>query len=122
MAFDGAEQAVQDVPHVAVLEFDTQLPPQSWKPALHAIPQLVPLQVAVPFPGTGQAVQDVPHVAVLEFDTHVPPQLWNPALHAIPQLVPLQVAVPFGGTGHAAHDVVPQFATLLFDTQTAPQR
>jgi hypothetical protein len=51
--------------------------------ALHEMPQLVPLQVAVPFDGgTGQGEQELPQLLTLELETQVPLQLWKP----IPQL------------------------------------
>ncbi len=73
--------------------------------ALHAMPQLVPLQVAIPLAGTAQAVpQDWPQLCTLLLDTHRPPQLWKPLLQAMPQLVPSQVALPLAGTGQAVQD------------------
>jgi hypothetical protein len=69
------------------------------------MPQLVPLQVAMPLAGTAQAaLQDWPQVCTLLLDTHRPPQLWKPLLQAMPQLVPSQVALPLAGTGQAVQD------------------
>ncbi len=38
-----------------------------------------------------------------------------------PHIPETQVAEPLAGTGHGAHEV-PQLSTLVFETQTAPQR
>jgi hypothetical protein len=44
-------------------------------------------------------------------------------LQVIPQLVPLQLAAPLAaGAGQGAQDVVPQLATLLFETHPPAQR
>ena len=39
----------------------------------------------------------------------------------MPQVVPLHVALPFATVAQGVHDA-PQFATAVFDTQSAPQR
>jgi len=71
----GAEQAVHDVPQLAVLVFDTQAPLQLWKPELHVNPHDVPLHVAVALVTEGQALQDVvPQLAVLVFAEQALPQ------------------------------------------------
>ncbi len=100
------------------------------KPGLHAIPQVVPLHVAVPLAGTAHGVHELPQVATLLFDTHAPlhkcwpdaqtgthalPIGMKPGLQVKPQAVPLHVATPFAGTGHGVHEP-PQVATSLFDT------
>ena len=72
----GPGHAVQDVPHVAVLVFETHCPEQRWKPLLHAMPQLAPLQVAVPFATVGHAVHEVPQVAGLALEAHAFPHAW----------------------------------------------
>jgi hypothetical protein len=46
------------------------------------MPQVVPLQVAVPFTGAGHGVHDVPHDNTLLSDTHWLPHWWEPVAHA----------------------------------------
>ena len=82
-------------------------------------PQLVPLQVALPFVGTAQAVQDAPHVRIEVLSAQVLPQAWKPVLHATPQLVPSQVAVPFVGVAQGVQEL-PHVAALLLATQAPP--
>jgi hypothetical protein len=43
---------------------------------LQTIPQLVPLQVALPFAGAGQGVQELPQLLMLMLGTHCPEQRW----------------------------------------------
>lgn len=90
-------------------------------PAAQVKPQLVPLQVAVPFAGCGQGVQDEPHVAGSEFAAQAPPQRWNPFAQETPQRVPSQVAMPFAGTGQGVQ-ALPQEFVLVSLTQALPQR
>jgi hypothetical protein len=141
----GTAHAVHELPQVATLLFDTHAPlhkcwpdaqigthalPIGMKPGLQAIPQVVPLHVAVPLAGTAHAVHEPPQVATSLFDTHAPlhtccpaghvrtqvdPIGAKPALQVMPQVVPLHVATPFAGTGHGVHEL-PQVATALFDT------
>jgi hypothetical protein len=100
-----------------------QAPWHRLKPAVQVMPQLVPLQVAVPFGSVGQAAQEVvPQLFTLVSGAHAPEQRWKPAAQVMPQLVPLQVAVPFGSVGQAAHEVVPQLFTLVFETHAPEQR
>ncbi len=75
VALAGGMHGAQPEPQLFVDVSDRQLPPQSWKPVLHAIPQKTPPHVGDPFGTLGQAVQLVPHVAVDVFDTQAPPQL-----------------------------------------------
>ena len=65
----GTGQTVQLAPQAVALGA-THVPPHARKPALHVIPQLVPLHVAAPFGGTGHATHEVPQLAVLVFETH----------------------------------------------------
>lgn len=112
-----------------------QVPLHALKPALHAKPHDVPLQVATALAGSGHGVHDVPHALTLPLDTHLPPQLCipaeqeppqaeveaiqvplhtlKPALQAKPHDVPLQVATALAGTAHGAHDVPHEFTLLL---------
>jgi hypothetical protein len=64
------------VPHELTDMFDTQAPPQLWKPALHMNPQLVPSHVAVAFDGGTHGVHDAPHVITLVLIAQLAPQAW----------------------------------------------
>jgi hypothetical protein len=52
---------------------------------------------------------------------HEPPEATYGGVQLTPHIPETQVAVPLAGTGHGVHEV-PQLSTLVFDTQTAPQR
>ena len=58
--------------HVA--ESRMQSPQHALYPALHAMPQVVPLQVELPLVGTGQGSQRLPQVAVLTSEAQLLPQ------------------------------------------------
>ena len=66
------------LPQVATEKFETHWPLHSWKPTLHAIPQLVPLQLAVPFTGTGHGVHEVPHDDSAVSETQAELHRWKP--------------------------------------------
>jgi hypothetical protein len=54
-----------------------QAPWHRLKPLLHAMPQLVPSHVALPFGSVGHAVHDVvPQLFTLVFATHTPAHRW----------------------------------------------
>ena len=57
------------------------------RPALHAMPQLVPLHVAVPLVGVGQALQDEPQDEVDMSLSHVPAQSCVPVWQG-PESIP----------------------------------
>ena len=59
-----------------------QLPPHISVPALHAMPQVDPLQVAVPIGSVGQGVQLAPHEAAALFDRQAAPQVWKAPVHS----------------------------------------
>jgi hypothetical protein len=63
----------QRFPQVFTLKLVTHCPLHSWKPTLHWMPQLVPLQVAVPFSGEGHGVHEAPQVCTEVFDAHAEP-------------------------------------------------
>ena len=87
------------------------------------VPQLVPLQVAVPLGAPGQGVQEVvPQLLTLAFEAQALPQGWKPLPQVKPHLVPSQVAVPFVGVAQAVQDVAPQLLTLVFETHAVPHR
>lgn len=120
----------------------TQVPLQALKPALQAKPQVVPLQVAVPFAGTAQGLHEFPHEVTLLLDGHMPAQLCVPVgqlplhddeerMHApLHNFRPLgqrpsqrpfeQAAEPFAGTAQGTHDT-PQLAVELLLAQVLPQ-
>ena len=116
----GPAHGVHDmVPQLAGLVFSTQSPLQRWRPALHWMPQLTPLQVAMPVPavvGPAQGVQAVrPQLATFEFEAHAPLQAWKPMSQAKPQPPSAaQVGLELAGTGHAVHER-PQLAGLESD-------
>jgi len=117
----GTGQAVHEVPQVSELKFETQRPAQSWKPALHTMPQRVPSQVACPSgPGLGQRVHEVPQELGLERGKHCPLQSWNPSRQDMPQLVPLQVAWPLARLGHGVQEPPHEFV-LPFGRQSPLQ-
>jgi hypothetical protein len=87
------------------------------------MPQLTPLQVAVPLAGTGQGVHDVPQEVTALLGTHALPQRWYPALQAKPHETPSQVATALGGgAGHGEHDVGPQEKIDRLEGQEVSQR
>lgn len=92
-----AGHVVQRVPHVATAVSDTHVLPHAWKPVLQAMPQLVPLHVALPLAGVAHGVQLVPQVAGAEFDAHAPPHAWKFVLHETPHDMPSPVALPLLG-------------------------
>ena len=47
----GGTQGVHDAPQVAALVLLAHVAPQAWKPVAHALPQVVPSQLALPFAG-----------------------------------------------------------------------
>jgi hypothetical protein len=55
----------------------TQAPPQSRAPLLQVMPQLVPLQVAVPSGSVAHAVQLAPQEPTAVLDTQAAPQVWK---------------------------------------------
>ena len=117
-------QGVHEVgPQDYGLRLETQLPPDKWKPALQAKPQMPALQVATALAGAAQAVQLRPHdVTVLTVSlTQTLPHRWKPLAQLTAQLAPLQVATPLAGTGQATHEL-PHDVRLVFETQTPPQR
>jgi hypothetical protein len=73
----GVGQTVHEAPQ---LFGSVALVQASWhrlNPELHATPQLVPSQVALPFGSVGHAVQDVvPQLFTFVFATHAPPHRW----------------------------------------------
>jgi hypothetical protein len=72
VAFVGAGQSLAIEQQVPL----TQVVPHGLKPALHWMPQLVPLQVALPLLGVAHAVHDDPQLAVLELLRQVAPHAW----------------------------------------------
>jgi hypothetical protein len=108
---------------------------------LHVNPQVVPLQVAVPFAGAAHAVHElIPQEAGLEFGVHCPEQMCIPGSHEQAFVlgmhapahsfmfagqvgrhdVPLQVTLPPVGAWQGEH-AVPQVATSLSETQLPAQ-
>jgi hypothetical protein len=83
VAFGGIGQAVHDVPQLAGLVFEAQLPEQRWYPdeqvvATHEVPE----QANAVAPVVGQVAQAVPQPSRPELlATHVPPQRLKPVLH-----------------------------------------
>jgi hypothetical protein len=101
--------------HVSVS--GTHAPPARWKPALQAIPQLVPSQVEAPFCGTGQGLQFEPHVSTLALETQLLLQRCEPAPQ-VEQTFPEQYwLVQSVGAPHGT----PFAHVLPSDTQTPPQ-
>jgi hypothetical protein len=92
----GLGQAVHEVPHVSMLVFMAQMPPQSCVPV-------------------GQS----PHK--LSVGTHAPAHSLGPGGHAGTHVVPSQVTEPPVGIWHAVHDVVPQLPTSRLLTHRPPQ-
>jgi len=118
--FAGIGQGVHEPPHVSGSALLTHAPPQRWKPALQAKPQLVPSHVADAFVGgAGHGAHDAPHEATLAFDAHEAPHAWKPVLHAKPQLVASHVALALSGGEQGLHDA-PQVMVLAFDAHAAP--
>lgn len=72
--FAGATHVVHEGPQAST-PLARQTPPHSWKPALHAMPHELPLQVALPLGGTGQGLHRLPHEFTLLLAAHRPPQL-----------------------------------------------
>jgi hypothetical protein len=97
----------------------THSPPETMKPALHTIPHVVPLQVAIPFVGTGHGEHDAPHVSGSVLLTHAPPHKWYPALHTNPHETPSHVDDALAGATHGAHDA-PHDVGLVFDAHALP--
>lgn len=59
-------------PQVAGLRSRAQVLPHACESGSHAMPQLVPSQVALPLAGTGHGVHELPHVSELKFETQRP--------------------------------------------------
>lgn len=101
--------------------------PQALRPMLHAIPQAIPLQVAVPLAGAGQGEsqlppqlasdkllsQKSPQACVPGGQTHAPPVHWAPLGHGAPQLP------QFWGSVCSLTHAVPQRVSPGLQTQVA---
>jgi hypothetical protein len=74
--FEGVAQGLHELPQVAVLVLEAQLPLQACKPELQVNPQLVPSQVATLLAGGLQGVHEPPQVAVLVLEAQLLPQVW----------------------------------------------
>ena len=80
--FGDVAQAVHEVPQVATLVLETQLPEQTWYPDAQAVATHdVPEQANVVAFVVGQTAQALPQASMPELSaTHVPPQRLNPDL------------------------------------------
>ena len=95
-------------------------PPQFVNPALHRMPQLTPMQVAVPFFGCGQVVPQPPQFRTsFEVRTQIPAQSVKPASQVTPHLDALQVGVPLSGFVQAALQPPQLAALVVISTQLA---
>src|SRR5204862_421374 len=122
-------QALPQVPQLAsvVLRLVSQplptLPSQLPKPAVQAIWQAPPTQLAAPFV-VEQALPQAPQCEVLVLSVvsqplaTLPSQLPKPALQAMPQAPPTQLAAPFAVEQMVAQ--VPQWPTSVWRFTSQP--
>jgi hypothetical protein len=98
--FGEVGQAVHEVPQVATLLLETQLPAQTWYPDAHAVATHdVPEQAKAVALAVGQTAQTVPQASKPgPLATHVPPQRLNPDLQT-------QACVAMSHVSLAAHCV-----------------
>jgi hypothetical protein len=106
---------------LSLLKF-THLPLQTDKPALHLMPHMLLMQVAVPPPlvGPGQALPHCPQLARSFFESTQPaPHGMKPALHWYEQSPPLQRGAALAGAEHtSAH--APQFEVSVLTSTHEP--
>jgi hypothetical protein len=79
----------------------TQTPLQSLKPLLQTMPQVPPIQLALPLLGVGQTLLQPPQLLGSVFSlTHAPPQLEKPTAQLMPQAPEVQTAVELATAWH----------------------
>jgi hypothetical protein len=117
--FGAALQATPQARQFCVSSSLTQELPQALKPSLHAMPQPLLPQVALPLATPGQAVlQSLQCAGSLLVSTQEPSQFVVPLGHSVTHLPPAQAWSVAHGLSHP-----PQLAALtLVSTQAEPHR